>query len=97
MDPLITDFLLIAGGVSGAIWVLVPAVMFGLGFTRFHIEVTDEPAGAEPTEDDPDYRRRFHQFAELGFRPAGTTVEICWFMNPLKWYRKSVRPAWLIA
>jgi hypothetical protein len=96
MDPLITDFLLIAVSVGGAIWVLIPAVMFGLGLTRFRIEVTEEPAGAEPAEDDPDYRRRFQQFAELGFRPVGTTVEICWFMNPIKWYRRSIRPLrWL--
>src|SRR5262249_16426172 len=36
------------------------------------------------------------QFRELGFLPIGTTIEICWFSNPIKWYRRSLRPLrWL--
>src|SRR5262249_54075518 len=56
----------------------------------------EQPTEAEPTDDDPDYERRFQQFLKLDFRPVGTTIETGWFLNPIKWYRKSLRPLrWL--
>ena len=68
------------------VWVLVPAVAFGLGGARLRKELHRDPARAEPRADDPDHARRFQQFREIGFRPVGVTRETCWFMNPIKWY-----------
>ena len=96
LDRQIVDTVLFAVAILGAVWVLTPAVMFAMRLTRFRIIVSKEPADAEPTDDDQDYERRYRQFLELGFRPVGTMVETCWFINPIKWYRKSLRPnRWL--
>src|SRR5438094_3155299 len=95
-DYPMVDVVLLVGALLGSAWVLTPVVMFALGLTRFRIRVTQEPTMAEPTSDDPDYERRYQQFRELGFVPVGTTIEICWFINPIKWYRQSLRPLrWL--
>src|SRR5262249_47823461 len=95
-DHQIADLVLIVAAVLGTVWVLTPVVMFALGLTRFRILVSEEPSAAEPTSDDVDYERRYRQFRELGFLPIGTTIEICWFSNPIKWYRRSLRPLrWL--
>jgi hypothetical protein len=96
LDRQIPDIVLLVAATLGAVWVLTPAVMFAMRQTRFRILVSEQSAAAEPTDDDPDYERRYRQFLELGFRPIGTTVETCWFINPIKWYRKSLRPLrWL--
>ena len=93
----VLDALLIFGAAAALIWALGPAVMFALGFTRFHIEFTENPATAEPTADDLYYTRRARQFQELGFQLAGAKVECCWFMNPIRWYRESIHPARCLA
>jgi hypothetical protein len=96
LDRQIVDTVLLVVAILGAVWVLTPVVMFATGQTRFRILVSEQPDAAEPTDDDADYVRRYQQFRELGFRPVGTTIETCWFINPIKWYRKSLRPLrWL--
>lgn len=95
-DYQIADTLLLIAAILGTAWVLTPTLMFGLGLTRFRIVVSQESSAAEPTSDDTDYGRRYRQFLKLGFHPIGTTIETCWFSNPIKWYRKSLRPLrWL--
>jgi hypothetical protein len=95
-DQTLADAVLLVAAFLGTAWVLTPMVMFALGLTRFRILVSEEPSAAEPTNDDPDYERRYRQFRELGFLPIGTTIETCWFSNPIKWYRQSLRPLrWL--
>src|SRR5262249_51288788 len=95
-DHQIADTVLLGAAILGTVWALTPTVMFALGLTRFRIVVSQEPSAAEPTTDDPDYERRYQQFRELGFLPIGTTIETCWFSNPIRWYRKSLRPLrWL--
>lgn len=92
----IVDIALLVGAIVGTVWVLTPALMFALGLTRFRILVSEDPKAAEPLGDDPNYELRYRQFLELGFRPVGTTIETCWFINPIKWYRRSIRPLrWL--
>jgi hypothetical protein len=95
-DREIADAALLVVAILGTAWVLTPALMFALGLTRFRIVVSQESSAAEPKSDDPDYERRYRQFLELGFLPIGTTIETCWFSNPIRWYRKSLRPLrWL--
>ena len=88
----LVDCLLIAAAVAGGLYVLIPPLMFALGLTRVRVEVQLRPEEAHPLGDDPDYAKRYQEFAALGFMPVGTTVEHVWFMNPLKWYRKSRQP-----
>lgn len=77
--------MLAAAAVLALVWVLTPAIAFGLGLLRVRVKAWPDPAAAEPTADDPDYRRLFEQFVALGFRPAGRSTEVCWFINPVEW------------
>src|SRR5262249_39563649 len=91
-----SEFVLAAVAAGALVWIVVPVVLFSLGLTRLRNSVRPDPADAEPRADDPDYERRFRQFAELGFRPVGSSRESCWFMNPGKWYWRSfARSRWM--
>jgi hypothetical protein len=85
----IGDVVLYTVALAAAIWALVPAAAFALGLMRLRTRTHPEPARAEPTADDADYARRFGQFAALGYRALGFSVETCWFLNPLTWYWRS--------
>jgi hypothetical protein len=84
------DVVLYVIAAGALVWVLVPAVAFAMGGARSRRELHRDPARAEPRPDDPDHARRFRQFWELGFRPVGVTRETCWFMNPIRWYWRSL-------
>lgn len=83
------DVVLCAVAVAAAIWILVPPAAFALGLMRYRHEVRHEPARAEPTADDPDYARRFGQFAAMGYRALASSRESCWFMMPTRWFWRS--------
>lgn len=94
----LVDCLLMAAAIVGGLYVLIPPLMFALGLTRVRIEAHLRPDEAQPLGDDPDYAKRYQEFAALGFTPVGTTVEHVWFLNPLRWYRKSHQPLrWMIS
>src|SRR5262245_20450905 len=79
-------------------WVLVPPIMYALGVMRLKHVVREEPASAEPQVGDPDYERRYRQFRELGFVPAGITIESGWFMSPFDWHWRTVEACrWLVS
>ena len=71
-----------------AVAVLTPVLMVCLRLTWLAVHVVPE-VDAEPNGDDRDYERRYRQFAELGFQPAGATRETCWFISPFDWYWRS--------
>jgi len=97
-DSQLLDLLLLCAAIAGAIWVFGPPLMFALGLIRVRFLISEDPAAAEPTADDPNFARRYRQFLALGFQPAGTVNETCWFINPMKWYRRSRQPVrWLAA
>jgi hypothetical protein len=80
---------IVAAIAAGA--VLGPAVAFALFGARLSKESLADPKLAEPPANDENYRRRFEQFAELGFRPLGTSIERCWFMSPIKFHWRSLQ------
>jgi hypothetical protein len=65
-----------------AISVLVPPLMQSLGRTRIRSHPVQGPDAVRPAGNDPQYRKLFDQFAALGFEPAGTEVQLGWFLNP---------------
>jgi hypothetical protein len=65
-----------------AISVLVPPLMQSLGRTRIRSRPVQGPDAVRPAGNDPQYRKLFDQFAALGFEPAGTEVQLGWFLNP---------------
>jgi len=76
---------LYAVAIVAAVAVLTPVLMVCLRLSWLAVHVLPE-VGVEPKGDDPDYERRYRQFAELGFQPAGATRETCWFISPFDWY-----------
>jgi len=74
--------------IVAAVAVLTPVLMVCLRLTWLAVHVVPE-VDAEPNGDDRDYERRYRQFAELGFQPAGATRETCWFISPFDWYWRS--------
>ncbi len=73
------DQLLWAAAVLGLVGVLTPLVFTLCGGTVLCITAEEDPAAAEPADDDPDYRRRYGQLRDLGFRPVGVVTERAWF------------------
>jgi hypothetical protein len=68
--------------------VLYAVAIAALRLSWLAVDVVPE-VGAEPTGDDPDYLRRYRQFVELGFQPAGATRETCWFIAAFHWHWRS--------
>jgi hypothetical protein len=91
LSPQTAGLLLWVVAAVAAVAILVPALAFALFGPRLSKEVLADPALAEPPANDENYRRRFHQFAALGFRPLGTSIERCWFMSPIKFYWRSLQ------
>ena len=91
----VSDVVLYVAAVAATIWVLVPAVAFSLGWMRLRATVVRDRAAVEPKGDDPDYELRYRQFAALGFEPAGTSRETCWFINNHKWYWRAEGSRWM--
>ena len=91
----VRDVLLYAVASAATIWILVPALAYSLGWTRIRSRTTRNRADAEPGASDPDYAKRFGQFAALGFEPAGRSRESCWFINHHKWYWRSRTIRWM--
>jgi hypothetical protein len=77
--------------VVAAVAILLPALLFAIAPARLRKRVEAKSALAEPPTGDPDYQRRFRQFAALGFRPLGRTFGTCWFMSPIKPYWRSLQ------
>ena len=71
--------------------ILGPAAAFALFGARLSKEILADPKLVEPPANDENYRRRFEQFAALGFLPLGTSIDRCWFMNPIKFYWRSLQ------
>ena len=82
------DVVLYAVAIAAAVSILTPVIMVSLRLSWLAVHVVPE-IGAEPEGDDPDYRRRYRQFVELGFQPAGATRETCWFIAAFHWYWRS--------
>jgi hypothetical protein len=76
--------------------IAVPPLAFAVGRVPLRIRSEDDPGAAEPLPSDADHRRRFDQFAALGFRPVGITRESCWFITPFDWY-KAFDATWMAA
>ena len=90
------DVLLVAIAGLIVLWILTPPLMHVLRVTKLQYESWPEPFRAEPSAADPAYTTRFEQFAQLGFRPVGTSREAKWFFSPLHWRWSSVEPQrWL--
>jgi hypothetical protein len=81
--------------VAAAIWIVVPAVAYSMGWTTLRSRAVRDRAAVEPKGADPDYERRYRQFEALGFQPVGTSRETCWFINNHKWYWKSRGTRWM--
>jgi len=88
MNAGLGDMVLYAIALVAAVVILTPVLMVLVGFARVAVHVTPGVA-VEPTGDDPDYQRRYQQFVELGFQPAGVTRETCWFIAAFHWYWRS--------
>lgn len=82
------DVVLYAAAIVAAASILTPVIMVSLRLSWLAVDVVPE-VGAEPKGDDPDYLRRYRQFAELGFQPAGATRETCWFIAAFHWHWRS--------
>jgi len=91
LSPQTAGLLLWVVAAVAAVAILGPALAFALFGPRLGKQVLAEPALAEPPPNDENYRRRFHQFAALGFRPLGTSIERCWFMSPIKLHWRSLQ------
>jgi hypothetical protein len=87
--------MLFAIAIGAAIWIIVPAVAHSLGWLRLRHRTVSDPRRAEPAADDPDYERRYRQFAALGFQPIGWSRESCWFINGHKWYWRGRGTRWM--
>ena len=81
----VRDVVLYAAAIAAAVAILTPVIMVSLRLCWLRVDVVPG-IGAEPAGDDPDYQRRYRQFAELGFEPAGATRESCWFIAAFHWY-----------
>jgi hypothetical protein len=75
--------------VAATVWILAPTVLRAMGRGRYWMTVSDDPHDAEPDGRDRQYESWFRQYAGLGFRPVGKTVEQMKFMSPLHWSRTS--------
>jgi hypothetical protein len=91
LSLLAADRHLWAIALPATVAILLPALLFAIAPVRIRERIEPNPALAEPPTDDPDYQRRFRQFAALGFRPLGRTFETCWFMSPIKPYWRSLQ------
>jgi len=89
LETPLVQILLWLVAAAATIWILVPGVMFLRRKSRYWVEVSDNPADAEPDGRDRKHAERFKQFVALGFRPAGKTVEHGRFMIPMQWSWKS--------
>ena len=90
-----TEVVVRGAAVVLAAWVLVPVIMHALGLMGLRADIDAEPARAEPMAGDPDYERRFQQFAQLGFRPIGVSRETGWFITPFDWRWRSLGCSWM--
>src|SRR5947207_1955627 len=82
------DELLWAAAVLGLVWALAPMVFSLCGWTIVRYTAEEDHAAVEPSDDDPDYRRRYGQLRDLRFRPAGVVTERAWFLVFL-WFRRA--------
>ncbi|HXU04098.1 MAG TPA: hypothetical protein VN903_24220 [Polyangia bacterium] len=83
-NPLV-QILLWLVAAAAAFWILAPGVMYLLRKSRYWIDVSENPADAEPDGRDRKYAARFREFVALGFRAAGKIDEHGRFMNPMLW------------
>jgi hypothetical protein len=97
LDMAVVHGLLWVIAVAASIWILVPPVMYALGFTRIHTEVDEDPARAEPRGDDLTYERWFKQLQALGYRPIGRSVEKVRFFTPVHWRWRSLGSRWMVS
>jgi hypothetical protein len=92
------DRLLCGAAALGLIWMLGPLLMASLRLHLVRVSVLEDPESVEPRVGDMSYRTRFLQFANLGYRPLGTTLETVWFNTPLRWVRRTLQgERWLAA
>ena len=79
----------------GALWVVVPVVMYHLRRSTIRIEIVGGAASALPIGRDRSYERAFREFTAIGFAPAGSTLETTWFVTPMDWRKRFPRARWL--
>jgi hypothetical protein len=87
-SPLVQVLLWLVAAAA-AVWILGPVVMYALGKSTFEVDVSVNPADAEPDGRDKKYESRFAQFRALGFRPAGRLVERSNYFTPMNWRWRS--------
>jgi hypothetical protein len=92
LEPLVQDILWILAGV-GTFWAVTPTVLELLGFGFEASQIDEDPAAAEPGEDDADCRRAYRELWDLGFRPAGREVRTVRFL--IGAWRLVVEARWL--
>jgi hypothetical protein len=82
-----------------AVWILGPAVavLLRLGRIELESEVDEDPARAEPRENNAAYEAKFRSLVALGFRPAGVTFASTRFFSPLHWSWRSHGERWLVS
>jgi len=91
LSPQTAGLLLWILAAVAALAIVGPALAFALFGAHLSKEIIAEAALAEPPPNDASYRRRFSQFAALGFHPLGTSIERCWFMSPIKFHWRSLQ------
>ena len=75
----------------GALWVVVPVVMYHLRRSTIRIEIVGGTESALPIGRDRSYERAFREFTAIGFAPAGSTLETTWFVTPMDWRKRFPR------
>ncbi len=71
----------------GTIWALVPPVVTALGLYRAGATAAADTPTAQPPEGDREYRKKYRELAELGFRPVGVLTERYWLFA-FHWYKE---------
>jgi hypothetical protein len=83
--------------LAAMIWILVPPIAFALGFGGLRTETLPDVGPPPVAGQDAAVEARLNQLEALGFRDAGRTREIAWFMSPLHWRWTSLAARWLVS
>jgi hypothetical protein len=70
----------------GALWAFIPPIVTALGLYRASATASEDAQTVEPSDDDPEYAKTYHELRELGFSPVGVLTEHYWLFA-FHWYK----------
>jgi hypothetical protein len=80
------DGVLWIAAALGTLWAFIPPIVTALGLYRASATAIADAQTVEPSDDDPDYAKTYHELTELGFSRVGVLTEHYWLFA-FHWYK----------